>query len=72
MVVVCEFHMGDFVSPEGGVRSTEDSQIGFDFLIDLFSFSIRLRVVGSGEEEIIVKEFPEFSSVAFFLSGNNE
>ena len=60
VVVVHEFCMGDFVSPGGRVRSTKDPQIGFDFLVDLFCFSIRLRVVGSGEGKVIVEEFPEF------------
>ena len=52
-MVVCEFCMGNFISPGGGVRSTEDSQIGFNFLVDLFGFSIRLRMVGSREGKII-------------------
>ena len=59
MVVVCEFHMGNFVSPGSGIRSTKDPQIGFNSLVDLFSFSIRLRMVGGGEREIVVEELPE-------------
>ena len=55
-----EFHMGDFVSPGSRVRSAEAPQIDFNFLVDLFCFSIGLRVVGSGEGKIIVEEFPEF------------
>ena len=57
---MCEFCMGNFVSPESRVRSTEDPQIGFNFLVDLFHFSVRLRVVGSREGKVIVKKFPEF------------
>ena len=60
VVVVCEFHMGNFVSPGGRVRSTKDPQIGFYFLVDSFYFPISLRVVGGGEGKIIVEEFPKF------------
>ena len=60
VVVVSEFHMGNFVSPGGRIRFIEDSQIDFYFLVDLFGFSIRLRVVGGGEREIVVEELPEF------------
>ena len=60
VVVVCEFCMGNFVSPGSRVRSTEDPQIGFNFLVDLFCFSLRLRIVGSREEKVIIKEFPKF------------
>ena len=59
-VVVCEFHMGNFVSPGGRIRSTKDPRIGFYFLVDFFRFPIRLRVVGSGEGKVGVEEFPEF------------
>ena len=59
VVVVHEFHMGNFISPGHGVRSTKDPQIGFNFLVDLFSFSIGLRVVDSGEGKVIVEEFSE-------------
>ena len=60
VVVIYEFCMGNFVSPGSGVRFTEDPQIDFNFLVDSFHFSIRLRVVGSGERKVIVEEFPEF------------
>ena len=59
-MVVCEFCMGNFVSPEDRVGSTKDPQISFNFLVDSFRFSVRLRVVGGGEGNIVVKEFPEF------------
>ena len=59
---MCELHMGDFVSPRGGARSPEDPQIDFNLLVDSFGFSVRLRVIGSGEGKIIVEEFPEFFS----------
>ena len=60
VMIVCEFCMENFVSPGGGVRFTEDSQIGFNFLVDSFSFSVRLKVIGSGEGKIIVEEFSKF------------
>ena len=60
VVVVCEFCMGNFVSTGGKVRSTKDPQIGFYFLVDSSHFSIRLRMVGSGEGKIVVEEFPKF------------
>ena len=60
VVVVCKFCMGNFVSPGSGVRSIEDPQIDFYFLVDLFCFSIRLRVIDGGEGKIVVEELPEF------------
>ena len=59
-MVVCEFCVGDFVSPGSRVRSAEDPQVGFNFLVDLFYFSIRLRVVGDREGKVIVKKFSKF------------
>ena len=57
---MCKFYMGDFVSPGSRVRSTEDPQIGFNFLVDSFYFSVRLGIVGDREGKVVVKEFPEF------------
>ena len=57
---MCEFCMGNFVSPGSGVRSTKDPQIGLNFLVDLFSFSVRLSMVSSSEGKIIVEGFPKF------------
>jgi len=37
-------------------------EISFHFLVDTFSFSIGLRVIGSGKGEIIVKNSSKFSS----------
>ena len=45
VVVVCKFHMGNFVSSGSRVRSTKDPQIGFNFLVDSFNFSIKLRMI---------------------------
>ena len=55
-MVVGKFCMGDQFCPQSGVVSAEDSKIVFNFLIDLFSFSVRLGVIDSREREIIIKE----------------
>ena len=55
-----EFCMGNFVSPGSRVRFTEDPQIDFNFLVDSFHFSVRLRVVDSGEGKVVVKKFSKF------------
>ena len=52
-----EFCMEAQLCPQSGIVSTEDLEIGFNFLIDSFSFSIGLGVVGGREREIIIKEF---------------
>ena len=59
-VIVGELHMGDFVSPETGVASTEDPEVCFNFLVDPFSFTVRLEVICSREGEDIIKEFSKF------------
>ena len=43
------------------VVGAEDAEIGFEFLICLFGLSVGLRVVGSGEFNIIFQETGEFS-----------
>ena len=49
-----KFGMGDIFSPGSRVISTEDSKVGFDFLINSFCFAIGLRVIGGGEGEVVV------------------
>ena len=56
MVIVCEFSKGNMLGPRGRIRTTEDSKVSFHFLIDMFSFSISLRMVCGGEGEFITKE----------------
>ena len=51
VVIVCRFHMGNFISSGSRV---------FNFLVDSFGFSIRLRMVDGREEKIIVEEFSKF------------
>ena len=43
------------------VVSTEDVEIGFEFLIGSFGLSIGLRVVGSGEFDVIFQEMGKLS-----------
>ena len=48
-VVVCKLGMRDGFGPRCRVVSTEDPEIGLDFLIYSFWFAICLWVVGGGE-----------------------
>ena len=48
-VIVGKFCRRDLVGPRAGVTSTEDLEVCFNLLVDMFCFSIRLRVVGGGE-----------------------
>ena len=43
------------------VVGAEDVEIGFEFLIGSFGFSVGLRVVGGGEFDIISQETGKFS-----------
>ena len=52
-----EFCVGDCVSPGTRVGSAEDPKIRFNLLVDTFSFTIRLRVVGGGQGEVVIEEF---------------
>ena len=56
-MIVGEFCVRDFVCPGTRVGPTEDSKIRFDFLVDMLRFAVGLRVVCSGEGEVVVKEF---------------
>ena len=60
LVIVCELGKGDVLGPGCGIRSTEDPEVGLDFLVDAFSFAISLRMVSGGEGEFIAKEFSQF------------
>ena len=42
--------------PFGWVIGAEDSEIGLEFLIGSFGLSVGLRMVGSGESDIIVEK----------------
>ena len=54
VVVVGKLCMGDLISPGTRVRPAEDPKVCFNLLVDIFCFTIRLRVVGSGKGEVIV------------------
>ena len=39
---MCEFDMGDFVSPGTRVRSMEDLKVHFNLLVDMFCLAVGL------------------------------
>ena len=53
--VVVEFGCCEEFCPFLGVVGAEDSEIGLDFLVGLFSLFISLRVVGGQKVDIIVE-----------------
>ena len=53
-VIMCKFCVGDRFGPRCGIIATENTKVGFDFLVDSFCFAVRLRVIGGGEGEVIV------------------
>ena len=52
-----EFSKGNMLCPGSRIGATEDPKIGFYFLVNSFSFSVSLRVVGSGEGKLVAKKF---------------
>ena len=52
--------MRDFVGPGTWVASVKDPKVCFNLLVYTFCFTIRLRAVCSGEEQVVVEEFVEF------------
>ena len=46
--------------PVGRIRYTIDGKVGFDFLVETFCGSIRLRMEGSGHRRLDSKGFHEF------------
>ena len=49
-----EFCVGDQFGPRCGIVATEDTKVGFNFLVNSFGFAVRLGVVGSGEGKVIM------------------
>ena len=43
-----------------GITGTEDTKVGFDFLIGSFGLSISLRMVRSGESDVIFEDSGKF------------
>ena len=54
VVIVSEFCMGDRFGPRCRIIAAEDTKVGFNFLVDSFSFTIRLGVIGGGEGKVIM------------------
>ena len=48
------------LGPLVGITGAEDTKVGFDFLIGSFGLSISLRVVGSGESNVIFEDSGKF------------
>ena len=57
-----EFSMGDVIGPRAGVIAAKDLKVCFNFLVYLFSLSVRLGMVSCEEGEVILQEFLEFLS----------
>ena len=51
---------GKELHPFSRVIGAEDAEIGLKFLIGLFSLSVSLRMVGSGELYVIIEEACKF------------
>ena len=59
--VMVKLSGGKEVCPFPSVVGTEDTEIGFHLLIGSFHLSVCLRVICSGELDIIVEESCQFS-----------
>ena len=59
--VVLELSGGEELGPLVWVIYAEDPEVGFNFLIGLFSLSVSLGVIGSGQADVIFKDSSEFS-----------
>ena len=57
VVIVGEFSKGNMLCLGSRIGTTKDPKISLHFLIDMFSFSIGLRVISSGEGKLIAEEF---------------
>ena len=60
--VVMEFCQGKELYPFSWVVGAKDAEISFKLLIGSFGLSISLRMIGSGEVNIIFEEMSEFLS----------
>ena len=58
--VVVEFHRGKELYPFSRIVGTKDAEISFEFLIGSLGLSVGLRMIGSGEANIIFEEASEF------------
>ena len=57
-----EFGEGDMLCPGSRVGAAKDPKIGFYLLIDSFSFSVGLRMIGSGKGKFVTEELSKFLS----------
>ena len=55
-----EFCESKELGPLVGITGAEDTEVGFDFLIGSFGLSISLRVVRSGESNIVFEDSSKF------------
>lgn len=53
-VIVYKFCVGNLFRSRGRIGITEDAKVGFNLLVYMFYFSIRLIMINSREEEIVV------------------
>ena len=60
--VMVEFGGGKELHPFSRVIGAEDAEISLEFLIGSLSLSVGLRMVGSGEANIIFEEMSKFLS----------
>ena len=51
-----EFCMGDFVCPGTRIGLAKDLKVCFNLLVDMFHFTVGLKVVCSREGEVVVEE----------------
>ena len=58
--IMLEFCESKELGPLMGIAGAEDTKVSFDFLIGSFSLSISLRVVRSGESNIVFEDSSEF------------
>ena len=59
-LVVAELHDWNEGGPGFGVVRTEDSHVNLEFLVDVFSFSVSLRMVGCASEGFETKNACDF------------
>ena len=57
---MCKFGVRDVFNPCSWVISAVHPQVGFNFLIHTFSFSIGLWVISGGEGKVISEDSSEF------------
>ena len=59
-LIVTELHDWDEGGPGFGVVRTEDSHVDLEFLVDLFSFSVSLRMIGHASKGFETKDLCNF------------